>query len=210
MIPWLSPPVSESSAADSELLEGLALPAHRPLVLIAGFLNRYKYTDVLFDVAAQCETDRDDGPVFCFCGDGPLRADGESRFAAASNVRFLGWQRKEVVHALLRQAAIVLVPMSGFVLLEAASLGKAVIASKVEWHSELVSHEKTGLLVDPENSRQWVDAIERILARDDERRGMATAFRHEYDKSYTLGVAIKREQALYDSLIKASGEAKRC
>lgn len=202
IIPWPSPPVPEfeADAPDLAALFGLA-PTDR-VVPVIGFLNRYKYTDVLFQMLG-------DGPlierggvdaVVCFCGDGPLREAGERRFAGRRDVRFMGWQDQRVVRALLRRADVVIIPMSGFVLLEAASLGKPVVTSAVEWHSELVADGRSGLIVEPTDPRKWRDAVERMLAAPHDARTMGAELRATYWREYAPEQAVEREIALYHEL----------
>jgi glycosyltransferase involved in cell wall biosynthesis len=203
VIPWLSAPVPASDAGDRNLLAGLGIAPGTIVVPVIGFVNRYKYSDVLFDAIAQ-------GPIaapgnapvlVCFLGDGPLRQEGEARFADRPDVRFLGWQERQVVHAFLRCADVVLIPMSGFVLLEAASLGKTVISSRVEWHGELIRDGETGYLVDPTSPAAWRQALARALAEDPQhRRQMSARLLALYQAEYALDIAVRRELELYLSL----------
>lgn len=165
-IPWLSTPVPEFVDDDETILAELSIPPGSAIVPIVGFLNPYKFTDVLFDAVDNLNLKTADGRnvCFCFCGDGPLREEGEARFAGKPNIKFLGWQESAVVHTLLRQAEMVLIPMSGFVLLEAASIGKPVVTSNVEWHTEMVESGRSGLAVDPHDPQAWRSAIEQMLA----------------------------------------------
>ena len=203
VIPWLSPPVPTEAPDDDERLARLELSQTRPIILIVGFLNPYKFTDILFQMLED-EESREFGPVdFYFCGDGPLKVEGERRFAEREGIKFLGWQQRETIHALMRRAEIVLIPMSGFVLLEAASLGKAVVTSNLEWHSEIVSHEFTGLLVDPVNASEWRDAIVRLLAKSELRDTFGNALKARYESDYLLRTAIDKERALYHELVHA-------
>ncbi len=200
VIPWLIEEVAPKGADDASLRARFDIAEDAVLVPIIGFLNRYKFTDRLYDALAMIEPVRGPRPVFVFCGDGPLRAEGERRFAARADVRFIGWQERAVVAALLRAAAFVLVPMSGFVLLEAASAGKPVVTSRVEWHCELVGDGETGLLVDPEAPRQWADAILRMLAEPERANAMGRALGARYRKDYRPERARALEIALYEEL----------
>jgi glycosyltransferase involved in cell wall biosynthesis len=114
----------------------------------------------------------------------------------------MGWQPRAVIHGILRRAGLVLVPMSGFVLLEAASIGKPVITSRVEWHSELVEDTKTGLLVDPTSPQEWRDAIDRMLGDPDLAERMAAALRAEFLRGCTPDRAKRLELDLYNSLVE--------
>ena len=91
LISWLSLPVPETSAKDDRDSRGRGVPAGRPVVPVIGFINRYKFSHVMFEMLEQGIFRDASGKTvtFCFAGDGPLRADGERRFAGREDVRFL-------------------------------------------------------------------------------------------------------------------------
>ena len=51
--------------------------------------------------------------------------------------------------------------------LEAMAMSKALIASDIGGHRELIHHNKTGLLFTPDSRDALVDALERVLTNDD-------------------------------------------
>lgn len=202
LIGWLSPAVPVEDSDDAATLAQLGIEPTRSIVPVIGFLNRYKFSHVLFDtLEAGPLLDAQGLPaIVFFAGDGPLRAEGERRFAGREDVKFLGWQPKRVVQALLRRAAAVAIPMSGFVLLEAASLGKPVVTSEVEWHGELVQQRKSGMLVDPDDPAQWRDALARMLMDTGHAAAMGQALKAQYDNNYSLAVCTAAEHRLYEEL----------
>ncbi len=201
-IPWLSTPLLESSASDDAMMAELALPPELAIVPIVGFLNSYKFTDVLFDAIDGLNLKTADGRevCFCFCGDGPLREAGDARFESQPNVSFLGWQASATVHALLRRAEMVLIPMSGFVLLEAASIGKPVVTSNVEWHTEMVQDGQSGLAVDPHDPHAWRVAIGRMLSDAAQASAMGGRLKEVYWRDYAPQRCKDAEVDLYLSL----------
>jgi len=206
-IPWISTPISESADYVPDIFEKLDLPSTSAIVPIVGFLNAYKYTDVLFDAlnGSNFQTKDKKKVIFCFCGDGPLRSEGEIRFAKADHIRFLNWQERSIVHSLLRRAEFVLIPMSGNVLLEAASIGKPVITSEVEWHSELVIDGESGFLVDPYDPSAWCRAINAILEAPDLAKQMGNQLKQQFWASYAPDRSIELEFELYRSLVQDEG-----
>ena len=200
-ISWLSRPLPKSCDSDDSTITALGFSAGTRIVPIVGFINRYKFSDILFNVLGELATSLPEHE-FCFCGDGPLREEGERRFAKIDNVRFLGWQSANVVHALLRRAEIVLIPMSGFVLLEAASLGKPVVTSNVEWHSEMVKNDISGLVVEPTDPMAWRTAIWRMVSEPDMACRLGCQLEKAYVGNYAYDSAVKRELALYHQLVR--------
>ncbi len=201
-IPWISPETPVAPTLEScEVEENPS----EPLILVVGFLNRYKYTNIIFELVSEVIQDSTllaHNARFTFCGDGELLKEGLQRFDQHANISFLGWTENSEVKALMSKADIVLVPMSGFVLLEAAQLGKSVIASNVEWHSELVEDGVTGLLVDPLLVSQWSAAIEALLSDPVSARQMGKSLSRRYEIEYSPKNCAARELALYQKLVK--------
>ncbi len=200
-VPWISEPIP---AAVGSLPLTLGIPDAARIIPIIGFLNRYKFSDVIFDAIDSflAATENLGAVEFVFCGDGPFRRVGESRFAGRSGVRFLGWQDRTTVQTLLAKAEVVLIPMSGFVLLEAASIGKPVIASAVEWHREIVRDNETGLIVDPHDASAWVRCIRYLLDNPSQAAELGAALRQLYWAEYSPSNCVAAEVALYQQLTR--------
>jgi glycosyltransferase involved in cell wall biosynthesis len=201
--PWIVTEIDHDRLKGRDYFEHMGLGKEGPYILVVGFLNKYKFSDIMFKVAEEVMTSLSREVQFVFCGDGPLRDYGQSSLQKFPNVLFLGWQPNEIVQSLINHASIILVPMSGFVLLEAASLGKPVIATNIEWHSELIKEGVTGFLVDPTSINEWAQKIKLLLDNSElgERVGhnLLKVFNSEYDKESL----IDREIALYYSLINS-------
>lgn len=136
-------------------------------------------------------------------GDGPLRRRLEAD-AQGRPVVFHG--RTEAVADALQAMDVVVIPSVWaeafpFSALEAMSLGKPIVASRVGGIPEAVEDGQTGLLVpkeDPEALRGALDA----LARDAERRaelGRCAMERHR--ESFTLDAMIERYDSLFSSWV---------
>jgi glycosyltransferase involved in cell wall biosynthesis len=199
-IPWMSSPIEEEDPGAPAIDHLVSSDA--AVVPIIGFVNKYKFSDVLFDgLEGLPDTYYDGRPLqFVFCGDGPLRKEGEERFRDQGNIRFVGWQERTLVHTLLRRAAFVLIPMSGFVLLEAASIGKPVITSAMEWHPELIRDGETGLLADPYDPLSWREAITSFSSDPARAREMGRRLRASYEAAYSRERSINAEVSLYERL----------
>lgn len=200
-IPWISvpaPPDEETVTLDEDT------NPNQPLVLVVGFLNRYKFTDILFQFLETAF--QDDGGLACqahyvFCGDGPMLDEGRERFKGNPNVSFLGWTPQPKVRALMRRSSVVLVPMSGFVLLEAAALGKPVVTSNIEWHSELVADGEAGLVIQPDDATAWRSATERLLTNEGAAQRMGAALQQRFLDEYAPEKCIAAEIKLYRDLV---------
>lgn len=201
VVPWRCERILEKDPRGPNVRNIFGFSHDSHIIPIIGFINRYKYSHVLFECFQRRPPVMDPPVVFVFCGDGPLRAEGEARFSGRSDIRFIGWQQRPVVHALVREAAGVLVPMSGFVLLEAASVGKPVITSLTEWHGELVEDNVSGLLVDPGDAAAWDSAIRRLTGDRDSAIRWGRELRRRFESDYSPEVTTEREISLYRRLV---------
>lgn len=64
-------------------------------------------------------------------------------------------------------------------LFEAMAAGRPIVASDLPAIREIVEHEKTGLLVPPDDIQAWIDALERLLHTPELARRMALAAREK-------------------------------
>ncbi|HEV3140018.1 MAG TPA: glycosyltransferase family 4 protein, partial [Vicinamibacterales bacterium] len=200
IIPWVVElPAANGAAVDCA---ALGIPADRPIVLIVGHLNRYKYSAEMYEVSVRVLQRRPAAAHFVFCGDGPLRSEGEARLRERG-AHFIGWQPHETVLELMRTAAVVLVPMSGFVLLEAAALAKPVVAGAVEWHGEVIVDGETGWLLNPDAADAWADRILWILDNRDRAAAVGRRLHDVFQREYSPDRALRCEADLYERLIEA-------
>jgi len=200
IIPWILPESMEI-ASDPDLLSALGLEPTIPLVLTVGFLNEYKHSDIMFEVALRSSVDSPSACQFAFCGDGPLRKRGEETLGHLPNVHFLGFRKHDTVLKLIKQSTAVLVPMSGFVLLEAAAIGTPVIVSNLEWHSEVIQDGRTGYIVRARSVEDWHEKLRCVLADTASARAMAKRLRHLYRAHYDPKMLLDKELALYRELV---------
>ncbi|CAH0267207.1 GDP-mannose-dependent alpha-(1-6)-phosphatidylinositol monomannoside mannosyltransferase [Arthrobacter sp. Bi83] len=132
----------------------------------------------LFDCVSAARILEENGVDFIWriIGDGPLRSalELDSRpLVSTGAIEWLGAQPSSTVHQNLNKWADVFVLPSKVssngdvdgipvALMEAMTHGVAVISSNLSGIPELVSHEKTGLLIDPGNVEELCSAIARM------------------------------------------------
>jgi glycosyltransferase involved in cell wall biosynthesis len=149
----------------------ISLPTDRPLLLFAGFVRPYKGLDVLLEAMALVER-----PLH-------LLVAGEFWQGAApyeAQIARLGLGEKvtlwdeylpdELLAACLRRADVVVLPYrsatQSAVVQTAFGQGKPVITTNVGGLAEVVAHERTGLVVPPEDPAALAAAIERFFAEE--------------------------------------------
>lgn len=117
-------------------------------------------------------------PHLTVIGEGPERRALEAQVQAAGlerRVKISGRVSEEALHAAYAGSDVMVLPSIldtrgdteglGVVLLEAMSYGVAAVASDIGGITDIIEHEKSGLLVPPANPEQLARALER-LARD--------------------------------------------
>lgn len=151
---------------DFDILTKYGVRLDRPIILFVGRFTLYKQIDRLIEtiplVVKECPEVQ-----FVLIGDGSLKSSMEQRVSALGErhrVFFLGFQPTEVVKYCLHVSTTVFAPMSGFVIYEAAAASKAIIAFDVEWHSEFIINEQTGLLIENRSCEQLAEAIKRLVS----------------------------------------------
>ena len=178
-------PVRSRDAVRRELGAG-------PDTLLVGTLSCLKPQKAPGDfVRAAAQARALDGRVrFVLAGDGDLRAETERlvrTLGASDVVSLLGW-RRDVVDLL--HAFDVFLLTSRFeglprAVLQAMAAGVPVVATAVDGTAEIVQHERTGLLVPPNDAPAAARAVLRMASDADLRRRLVEAARtrlgHEFD-----------------------------
>ncbi len=181
-----------------QLRHALNLPP-APLILYTGRLSPEKGLAVLLKAHAQLSTS---APVLAIIGSGPEHARLE-RLAAE-----LGTAGR----VMLRQAQTDIVPwyqcadifvMASFhegmsnSVLEAMACGLPVVATAVSGNSDLVTHGRSGLLVQPDDAAALAAALESLLSDPGKARELGAYGRHIAETKYRFDTMIDRFCALY-------------
>jgi glycosyltransferase involved in cell wall biosynthesis len=147
----------------------------RPMVLFVGRFEADKQVDVVIE-AIPAILEKHPRAKFVFVGDGSLRGHLEARcgeLGITPAVLFAGYQTRERIAKYLAASSIVWIPMSGFVIYEAAAARRPIVAFDVEWHSEFVDHDVTGMLVENRNVYKLTAAVVSLLDDPDHARFLA-------------------------------------
>jgi glycogen(starch) synthase len=206
--------VPEIARRSSVILNGItvsprAAPPIRfdpPLILCLGRLVREKGFDLAL-AAFSVVHPRFPRARLLIAGDGVERENllrQADDLGLASAVDFLGGIAPDCVPGLIAQSSLVLVPSRvegfGLVALEAASMARPVIASRVGGLSEVIAHKKTGLLTESESSDALAAAIERLLEQPEESESLGRRARERVETEFAWDRHVDAFEALYQRL----------
>lgn len=145
------------------------LPFDPPRLLCLGRLSPEKGFDLALS-AMKILRQRFPEIRLVLVGDGPLRMQLEQQarnLGIRDHVDFLGWVDPAAVTSLINTATAVLMPSRreslSLAALETALMGRPIVATRVGGIPELVLHERTGLLVEADNSDALANAVDLLL-----------------------------------------------
>lgn len=182
---------------------GLAEPDF--VLLMVGILRTVKGHDIALKAFASILTEIPQARLV-LAGDGPWQRELErvaSGLGVASRVQFLGFRND--VADLMGAADMLLhtsrsegVPQS---VTQALSAGLPVVATRVGGIPELITDEKNGLLVPPENPEATAAAIRRVFQDRDFARRRAALGRAEVEARFSLKTMVDRTERLCAQLL---------
>jgi glycogen(starch) synthase len=206
--------VPAASARSSVIYHGVELrpatgesPSVDPPILVClGRLVRDKGFDVA--IAAMSQLRRLVPAVrLVVGGDGPEAAALQERvreLGLGDRVVFAGPVAPGDVPAFLTRASVVVMPSRaegfGLVALEAAAVGRPVVAARVGGLPEVIESEKTGLLVEPDQPAALAQAVFRLLSDPARLRGMGDAARARAREIFPWSACVDRYLAHYASI----------
>lgn len=170
--------VPELATRSSAILNGLAapdvtpspVPTDPPVLLALGRLSAQKGFDLALD-ALELLRGRFPTVRLVVAGDGPARADLErqaARLGLVDRVDFSGWVPPSRVPEAIADSTALLVPSRGgegfgLVALQAAQVGRPVVAARSGGLPEVVAEGETGLLFRPDDATDLARAVAALL-----------------------------------------------
>jgi glycosyltransferase involved in cell wall biosynthesis len=149
-----------------------------------------------------------------FVGDGSLRHELEKQSQALGlreTIIFTGYRND--AKQLMAFCDLVVLPSlyegMPLVPIEAAILGKPVVATAVDGTTEVVANASTGVLVPPRDPILLAQAITELLLNPQLRRDMGTRARQRAEILFSLGRQISETEALYVSLLQTRQARRR-
>lgn len=118
-------------------------------------------------------------------------------------VDFLG-VRTDVLELMRSAKALILCSEQeafGWAILEAMTVGLPVVASAVDGPSEVINHEKTGLLVPVGDIESYAAALQRILSSPQLAKELAANARRQVEKNYSAERMVSEIADLYREVV---------
>ncbi|MFT5691486.1 MAG: glycosyltransferase involved in cell wall biosynthesis [Oceanicoccus sp.] len=171
--------------------------------LFVGVLRYYKGLHVLLKAMKNADY------TLLIAGAGPMEAKLKKQAQALglNNVEFLGYIPDEEKVALYHLCRAVILPSHlrseafGVSLLEAAMYGKPLICAEIETGTTYINvHEKTGIVVKPDDSNALRCAMDKLNGDDNLSRTLGEAALSRYDELFTGKAMGERYYQLYRRL----------
>jgi glycosyltransferase involved in cell wall biosynthesis len=138
-------------------------------------------------------------------GDGSQRVLLERQAESESlDIRFVGDKDQEWIASVLPHVDVVVSPLTGRSLIEAALSGTPVVAYDTEWQSELVVDGVTGRLVPYRNTEAMAAAVLDLLRHPDTGAELGARSRQKVIETMGPDVVLAREKEVYGRLIASS------
>lgn len=140
--------------------------------------------------------------------------EGEERDAAKTLIDRLGIANAVTMQAFRQDVPDLLASTDIFVLpslweglpvalLEAMSMGKAIIASNVDGTAEILEHEKTGILIETGNLQEDLTAAMVRLADDEQlRQSLGSAAEQRIREHFNVGDMTRKNEEIYVELYR--------
>jgi len=197
---------------DSEMARQAAKRVRRnrsPLVLYSG---RFAEQKGIRELMAAIPLVLESAPGTCFVLAGGRRESGREElerewlppgcYPFRSQIRFTGWLSSDQLQEWYCQADIQVVPSRfepfGMVILESMLYGLAIAAGDVAGPSEILKHERTGLLFQPGNVEALAHALLRLIKDRQLCRDLGRAAAEEVRANWLWPNLIKKIAGVYE------------
>ena len=191
------------NAIDLSLIPKKSTKQFKNQLIFAGRLSKEKGIEILLETASQLPNNYH----LLIAGSGPLEEKVRKLSDEKTNLHYLGYQSKQNVLSLIRGSDLLIQPSLeegiSSTLLEAMACGTCVLGSDIEGISEVIENNKTGLLVEPNNSDELLNKILYLLPKKEKRLSMANEGL-ERVKKYDWKIVGKLYLNFYESLLNKS------
>ncbi len=124
-----------------------------------------------------------------------------------SNVKFLGFLKREELIEEYKNAIALIVPSVcfesfGMIIIEAFACSTPVIAANIGGMAEIIEHNKTGFLVEPENSEEIEKYIKFLWENKDKAIEMGKNAKKIVQEKYNQDIYYEKLMKVYEEVLK--------
>lgn len=159
----LSDPAERGEVNADDLRETLR---SRPWMVHLGRLQKLKHAEDCYEVL-RIIAEQDSHAGLLLIGDGPLRdtiAERSEIDGLSERVLFLGNIDQDTISRVLPHCTLALSPLTGRALAEVAFAARPIVAYDLDWQSEVVETNVTGILVPTGDVQAMAEGALRLLA----------------------------------------------
>jgi glycosyltransferase involved in cell wall biosynthesis len=195
----LTPP-DERDALDNALLSERL--NERPWMVYVGRLHQAKHAEHCYEVLRRLANEGYDVGLLMI-GEGPLRSAITASAKAhglQDRVLFLGNTDQPSLARILPRCTLALSPLTGRALVEVAFAALAVVAYDLDWQSELVDTDVTGILVPAGDISAMTQGVAKLLGDKALRERLGNAIRERASALLDPQEQTRKEIEAYRSL----------
>jgi len=181
--------------------------AHEKLVLCVGRLVPQKGVEYLIK-AVPLIAQRHRDAKFIIVGDGWLKSHLEYLARSTEHggkISFTGFISDSELAALLMSADVLVVPSIyepfGIVAIEGMAAGVPVVATQIGGLSEIVEHDKTGILVYSRNPESIAWGVDRVLSDQGHSRWLVQNALEKVQKTYSWEAIAMKTVKVYEEVV---------
>lgn len=112
----------------------------------------------------------------------------------------------EAVIQQIAKAAVIVLPSRAeafpMTWLEAMAMEKAMVTSNIGWANELMIHDETGLMVDPNNHEELADTIGELLSNPEKANRFGKNARKRIVSNFSSDIIVKQNMDFYTQFVK--------
>ena len=182
-----------------------AIDAGAKIVGIVGRLDHVKGHDLFLDAAADVLRTLPD-TQFLVLGSGDLLEELQTKaesLGIAANVQFLG-HRKDILDIVQQLDVYVSASISegmSLAIMEAMSVGRAIVATNVGGVAEQLEDDVSGILVPSGQVAPMADALVRLLSDDQRRDSLGANARQRFVDKFSPTAIASRIESSYQRLL---------
>lgn len=198
-------PTRFSTQDKDELKMSLGIEAQTYILLFVGRITKEKGIFELFEAMSQLIQNEQDIVLIVV---GPFEQDNEEEIRSSAQrwcgnrVRFTGFEAEPERYMAISDVLCLPSYREGFgtVVIEAAAMGIPTVGTNIYGLSDAVVDEVTGILVEPKNSNQLAQVLNKILSNDLLRLRMGEQAReravNEFDSAYCSALLVDEYKRL--------------